>query len=76
MSSLEQTKWDKQSLAAAINQRVDSDRQKISGDYIMPNDISDEALENFQVVWESNVMQPLNREAELLKLYQAIIAGF
>lgn len=76
MSSLEQTKWDKQSLAAAINQRVDSDRQKFSGDYIMPNDISDEALENFQVVWESNVMQPLNREAELLKLYQAIIAGF
>lgn len=73
---LDQTKWDKVSLVAAINERVDRDPQKFSQGYLFPEDISDQSLDHFQVLWESNVMNPVAREAEFIKLYQAVVGGF
>lgn len=62
-------------LADTVNQRVD--RMSLGNDYIMPNDISDAALEQFQEQWDVlSEMNPAGREHEIKKLYQAIIAGW
>lgn len=67
--------WTKQSLTDTVNQRVD--KMSPGNDYIMPNDISDAALEQFQEQW--NILtdvNPAGREQEIKKLYQSIVGGW
>lgn len=72
MSELHTVIWTKQTLAEAVNQRVD--RSSLSAQYIFANDISDAALQQFQTAWDRS--QPAEREREFTKLYQSIVAGF
>ena len=74
MGELNQIKWTKFTLVEALNQRID--RSELVGGYVFEQDITDAALEQFQVAWDTNEMRPVEREREIKKLYQAIIAGF
>jgi hypothetical protein len=69
------TTWTKEELASSVNQRVDAGLMK-SQEYIMPADISDAALEQFQDNWDNLSADQARREKQFKLLYQSIIAGF
>ena len=69
------TTWTKQKLAETVNQRVD--KMPVGNDYIMADDITDEALKQFQERWDILTdVNPAGRELEITKLYQSIVAGW
>ena len=67
--------WTKSSLAHALNSRMD--QGKLGGaDFIMPDEITDDALEAWQTFYEANRFNPTVVEGEYVHLYQSIVAGF
>lgn len=64
--------WNKRELCEAINQHVD--RSGLGNDYIMPHDITEDALEDFQAQWDLKAGNPGGHETELIRLYQNIVA--
>ena len=66
--------WTKRDLAESINQRVD--RGQIYGDLILPEDISDTALEEFQNNWEYGLSNPSIYETLFVRVHQSITGGF
>lgn len=69
------TTWTKKSLCETVNQRVDRGEMGGTG-YIMPMEVTDQALETFQIMWDKYAMNPLAREEELRRFYQSIVAGW
>lgn len=72
MSDLDKHVWTKRELASVINQRVDRSTS-VEFEYVMPNNITDEILENFQRRWDSLSSQPAEREREVIRVYHSII---
>lgn len=67
--------WTKETLAQALNTRMD--QGKLGGnDFVMINDISDDALEAWQSFYDTNVHNPLVVENEYARLYQSIVGGW
>ncbi len=66
--------WTKRDLAESINQRVD--RGQIRGDLILPEDITDDALEDFQSNWEFGLNDPSVYERLFVRVHQSIVGGF
>ena len=72
----QQTQWTKQKLVETVNQLVDRNELGFGASYIFPDDISDEALAQFQAAWDGSVMNPAARAKEIKLLYQSIVAGW
>ena len=66
--------WTKRDLAESINQRVD--RGQIYGDLILPEDITDNALEEFQNNWEFGLNDPSVYERLFVRVHQSVTGGF
>lgn len=67
--------WTKQTLTHALNSRMD--QGKLGGnDFIMPNEITDDALAAWQEFYDANQSNPLVIEGEYKAFYQSIVAGF
>jgi len=67
--------WTKDTLARAINTRVD--QQRLDGDdFIMANEITDDALAAWQEFYDTNKTNPMVIESEYVRFYQAIVAGW
>jgi len=68
--------WTKQSLAESLNQRIDKGTIKEATSLVLPMDITDAALEHFQSEWDRiGNYNPLEREHELVRFYQAVMNG-
>lgn len=66
--------WTKRNLAHSLNVRME--QKKLGDDFIMENDISDDALEAWQMFYDANKSNPTVVEAEYDRVYQSIVAGW
>lgn len=66
--------WTKRSLAHSLNVRME--QQKLGDNFIMENDISDDALAAWQDFYDANKSNPTVVEAEYARVYQSIVAGW
>lgn len=69
--------WNKEGLAHALNSRMDQGKfGNNAKDFIMPKEISDDAVTAWQEFYDANVGNPVIIENEYVRLYQSIIAQF
>jgi len=67
--------WTKHMLAHSLNTRME--QKRIPGDdFIMANDISDDALRVWQEFYDGNKSNPTIVEAEYGRVYQSIVGGW
>ncbi len=67
--------WTKQTLAEALNIRVD--QRKLAGDnFIMPKEITNEVLSEWQVFHDANKNEPAVVEAKYIHVYDTIVTSF
>lgn len=67
--------WTKQSLAHALNTRMDQGKFE-ANEFIMIPDITDEVLMEWQTFYDTNKSNPMVIEGEYINVYQSILAGF
>ena len=65
--------WNKQSLSHAVNSRADQGKLATT-DFIMPNEISDDMLVEWQRFYNENNSNPFVIEHEYARLHHVILA--